>query len=685
MAQDRYVYTSFTTGEVTPEFYGRFHDEKFAAGAAKLRNFIALPHGPVKNRPGFEFVAESKDSSVRERLIPFSYSTSQTMAIVMGPGYFRFYTDGAELVDDDGNSYEVTNSYAQGDLFEITYVQSADVMTFCHRSYPPMELRRYGALDWRFTQISFAAPIAAPTGVSASASYDTTSTSTTYAYSYVVTAINSAGDESVASSVVTVQGNLYTNNAHNTVSWNPVDGAVKYKVYKKYSGVYGYIGVTVDTSFQDDLITPNAAKVPPEYDIDLAKEGEYPGAVTYFEQRRCFAGSSNSPQTLWMTETGTESSMRMGIVTQDTDAIEVRVATREANVIRHLAPLSNLVLLTSSAEMLCQSSGGVITQTNINIKPQAYVGASGVQPVIINNVMLYVAARGNHVRELGYQWQANGIVTSDVSLRAPHLFDGKIIVDMAFSRSPYPVCWCVTNEGTLLGMTYIPEESIGGWHVHETDGKIVSCCVVTENNDDRLYVLVEREINGKTKRYVERMQNMLFDKKEDAFFVDSGLTGEFDKPVTIISGLDHLEGKTVSVLGDGAVFPQQVVENGTITLDQPVGKVTVGLPYRSLLQTLPPFFQVDGGYGTGRTKNIINAWVRVYESSGIFAGPSEDRLVEYKQRKTESPGSAPEPVSDEINIRPFSTWDSNGQVFVVQDDPLPLTVISITTEVSIGG
>ena len=72
MAQDRYVYTSFTTGEVTPEFYGRFHDEKFAAGAAKLRNFIALPHGPVKNRPGFEFVAESKDSSVRERLIPFS-------------------------------------------------------------------------------------------------------------------------------------------------------------------------------------------------------------------------------------------------------------------------------------------------------------------------------------------------------------------------------------------------------------------------------------------------------------------------------------------------------------------------------------------------------------------------------------------------------------------------------------
>ena len=60
MAQDRYVYTSFTTGEVTPEFYGRFHDEKFAAGAAKLRNFIALPHGPVKNRPGFEFVAVSK-------------------------------------------------------------------------------------------------------------------------------------------------------------------------------------------------------------------------------------------------------------------------------------------------------------------------------------------------------------------------------------------------------------------------------------------------------------------------------------------------------------------------------------------------------------------------------------------------------------------------------------------------
>ena len=135
-----------------------------------------------------------------------------------------------------------------------------------------------------------------------------------------------------------------------------------------------------------------------------------------------------------MTKTGTESNMSMPIVTADDDAIEIRVATRDANTILHLVPLSSLVLLTSSAEMICTSnSSSAISQKNIMVKPQAYVGASDVQPAIVNNIMLYVAARGNHVRELGYNYTANGFITGDLSLRAPHLFDGKKIVDMAFS------------------------------------------------------------------------------------------------------------------------------------------------------------------------------------------------------------------------------------------------------------
>lgn len=686
MASIRHFYGAFTGGEVTEEFFARLNDDKFTTGVAKMRNFIALPHGPARNRAGFEYVNEVKTSANKTRLIRFSYSTTQTMVIELGAGYFRFHTDGATLVDESGNVYEVANTYKQADLFSIKYVQSNDVLTLVHPSYPPKELRRYGALDWRFVSISFKSPISAPSAPTVTPYYGSSSTS--YSYSYVVTAINSDDWESVASGSTTVSGNLYATGGYNKISWSKVTGAVKYKVYKKSQGVFGYIGSTTDLTLTDDLITANVSKVPPEYDVSFSSANNYPAAVTYYEQRRVFANTNNYPQTIWMTKTGTESNMSMPIVTADDDAIEVRAATRDANTILHLVPLSSLVMLTSSTELLCSgASSGAITQSNIQIKPQAYVGASGVQPLIVNNIMLYVSARGNHVRELGYNWQANGMVTGDLSLRAPHLFDGKKIVDMAFSASPYPIAWFVMESGELVGFTYIPEESIGGWHVHTTDGNFKSCCVVTEDNDDRLYCIVERTVNGQTKQYIERMSDMLVNNLEDSFFVDSGATVEAPEGETYtqITGIDWLEGKTVSILADGAVMPQQTVTNGTINWGVGASKITFGLPYTSTLKTLPVVEGIDHGYATGRAKNINKAWMRVYRSSGIWAGSDESLLVEYKQRRDETPSKPPEWRSQEIEIRTRGQWTDGGQIVIQQTDPLPLTVVSITTEVSIGG
>jgi len=602
------------------------------------------------------------------------------MVIELGAGYFRFHTDGATLVDGGGNPYEVANPYSASALFDIDYVQSGDVLTLVHPDYAPRELRRYGVLDWRLQQITFRPSITAPTGVTATAHSEDTNRS----YTYVVTAVD-GNDESVQSASATVQGNLANTGAYNTITWNAVTGADKYKVYKKSSGVFGYIGVTDGTTFTDDLITPNISKVPPEYEISFNTAGNYPRAVTYYEQRRVFAGTKNQPQTIWMTKTGTESNMSIPIVTSDDDAIEVTVATRDANTILQVVPLSSLIALTSSTELVISGSQAGITQSNISIKPQSYVGASNVKAQVANNIMLYVAGRGNHVRELGYSWQANGMVTGDLSLRAPHLFDGKRIVDMALSTSPYQILWCVVDSGELLGFTYIPEESIGAWHVHTTDGKFKSCCVVTEDNDDRLYVIVERTVNNQTVEYVECMSDMLVTDLADAFFVDSGLSYEGSTAVSSLSGLSHLNGRTVSILADGAVMNKQVVSNGQITLEQPAKKIHVGLPITSRLVTLPTLGSFESGYGTGRPMAVNKVWMRVYHSSGVFAGQYGDRLTEHRQRTTEQPGSPPEWKDDEIEVTPRSSWKKGAQVEIRQEAPLPLTVVSITTEVSIGG
>ena len=111
---------SFSAGELTPELFGRVDLAKRQEGLALCRNFITLPHGPAVNRPGTEYIRAVKNSANPTRLIPFSYSNTQTFAIELGAGYFRFHTNGATLLDPGtGLPYEVVNSYAAADLFDI--------------------------------------------------------------------------------------------------------------------------------------------------------------------------------------------------------------------------------------------------------------------------------------------------------------------------------------------------------------------------------------------------------------------------------------------------------------------------------------------------------------------------------------------------------------------------------------
>lgn len=684
MSNIRILNRSFAGGEISPEMFGRIDDVKFATGTALMRNFIALPHGPAANRPGFQFVREVKDSSKKVRLIPFTFSATQTFAIEMGAGYFRFHTQGGTVLSA-GVPYEVSNPFTESELFDVHYVQSADVVTLVHPNHAPMELRRLGTTNWQLITISFGPTLSAPTGVAVAAAG--APSSGLIQYRYVVTAVvDTPYNESVASSQATVNNNLYTTGATNTISWAAVSGANRYNVYKYSGGVFGYIGQSTGLNVVDDNISADISKTPPIYDVQFNAAGDYPAAVTYFEQRRVFAGTINKPQNIWMTRSGTESNMSYSLPVRDDDRISVRVAAREANTIAHAIPLGNLVFLTSSAEWRVTSiNTDAITPTSISVRPQSYIGSNQAQPLLVNNNLIYAAARGGHVREMAYNDNAGGYITGDLSLRAPHLFDNLDIKDMTYVKAPQPICWFVSSNGKLLGLTYVPEQQVGAWHQHDTlNGLFESCTSVAEGTEDVLYVVVKRTINGATKRYVERMASRQFTAQKDAVFVDSSLTYS-GAEVSSISGLSHLEGQIVNILADGAVHPQRVVTSGAIELDNPASTVQIGLPITADTQTLPMAATIDSGYGQGRAKNINKVWLRVYRSSGIFAGPSADKLTEAKQRTTENYGSPPSLKSDEIEIMITPTWAQGGQVFIRQTDPLPLTLVSMTMEVAVGG
>lgn len=480
-----------------------------------------------------------------------------------------------------------------------------------------------------------------------------------------------------------VRNDLLTTGNKNGISWTAVAGAVRYNVYKESNGIYGYIGQTDRTVFVDDNIAPDLGKTPQESYTPFSGYGNYPAAVAYWEQRRVFAGTENQSQNVWMTRTGTESNLSYSIPSRDDDGIGFRIASRENNAIRHIVPIGDLMLMTNAAEWRV-STDGAVTPTSISVRPQSYVGCGYAQPLVVNNVMVYAEGRGGHVRELAYSRESQGYLSGDLSIRSPHLFDNKVIVDAAYARAPFPICWFVNDEGALLGLTYIPEQQVYAWHRHDTAlGAFESVCCVPEGGEDAVYVLVKRTIDGGDVRYIERMAGRFYGTLEDAFFVDCGLTYS-GAATNTVSGLDHLEGCTVSVLANGAVQPQQVVTGGSITIPVSATKIHVGLPVTADIKTLPPTIQVEA-YGQARQKNINKVWLRLYRSSGIFVGPNENSLTELKQRTNEPYGMPPVLVSEEVGIPVMPSWGADAQILVRHEDPIPLTLVSISMEVVFGG
>lgn len=867
---------AFNGGEVSPSMFARIDDGKYQTGMALCKNFLIEPQGPIVMRPGFKYVNHTKHAGKKARLIPFNFSISQTMVLELGERYVRFHTQGQTVLGNNGQPYEIETPYIEADLFDIHYVQSADVMTLVHPNYPPKELRRYGATDWRLVDIKFGSSLSAPTGLSASQTINKDVTNPTdYKRTYAVTALLADGtEESVRSSSVTIDCNPYGDGSYNTIRWNAVVGAGLYRVYRDQGGVWAYVGQTDTTQIIDENITPDASITPPHYDdafysskgitsvrvnnggsgyeptkyitdfvnvceydwgdgykqqstglpvniqskanltweiedpnghgsgadirlitgetyaatggpasggltacvtgIEIRSRGigydnpklvikchnrnwqlatlyrfplttshdvpkiavtdstgygadlvpviengrvvsvtirsgghnysspnlsvvsstgsgaslsanvgqapDYPGAVSYFEQRRWFGGTQNRPNNLWATRPGTEADMSFSLPSQSDDRIAVRVAAREANRILHIVPLAQLMLMTGAAEWrVSPLNSDAITPESMSVRPQSYVGASNVQPLVVGSSMIYGAGRGGHLRELGYNYEAGGYISGDVCLRAPHLFDNLTIVDLAYSKAPSPVVWAVSSSGKMVAMAYVPEQQVGGFSTIETKGSIESACVVAEGDEDIVYVEVMRTVNGQAVRFVERMNERQYTDLKECVYVDCAGTyrGEAKKEIT---GLTWLEGETVSILADGAVEPQQVVKDGKITLTYPAEIVHVGLPFIADMKTLPAAMALqDGSYGSGHKKNVREVFFRVVNSSGTQAGPSFDKLSEYPSRSTEFAGNVPEPITDEIGFQIQPQWSQSGQVCVRQKYPLPLRIVSMTT------
>jgi hypothetical protein len=261
----------------------------------------------MSTRPGFEFVY-AVPGDLLTRLIPFQFNTEQTYQLLFSAGKMRVVMDGGIVLEPDvvinniTSGGEVTTAtahgYSDGDevffsltgtdldyspriisgvtsstflvggttssttgtcavvpvitipftesqLFEITFTQSADVMTLAHPAHPPQEVRRTAHYAWTVSPLNFASSLTPPANITLSNVGSTPSTGAK-AYRYVITTANDSGDESVGSAVAAIWSPLPQGATRGVqMNWDNNSGATYYNVYKErshMSGTFGFVG-----------------------------------------------------------------------------------------------------------------------------------------------------------------------------------------------------------------------------------------------------------------------------------------------------------------------------------------------------------------------------------------------------------------------------------------------------------
>lgn len=678
------IQTNFTGGEWSPPMYGRVDLPKYYNACRRFRNMVAKVQGPAYRRGGTKFVAELKTMSAVGHLIPFEFSTTQAYVLEFENNVFRIFKDNGIVESSPGVPVEVTTTYLTADLPTIQWAQSADIIYLVHASYPPRKVTRTSHVAWTITTIDFQDGPYLPVNTTA----------------VTLTLSGTSGSVNVTASAITA--------INGGVGWLTTDVGRLIR-WKDPANNWTWLEITARTSATVAVATVMGAAASAGTATINWRLGSwsdttgYPTCVTFFQDRLCFGGEPS--QAVDMSCTGDYENFRpsnpAGTVAAD-DAIQFTLNANDVNVIRWLADdEKGLIVGTVGGEWLVRASsqGEALTPDNVQATRSTTFGSAAVQPLRVDTATLFVQRAGFKLHENAYVFEADGFRSPNMTLFAEEITRSTSggLTRLAYQQEPDRIVWAVRGDGRLVSMTYEREQEVIGWSLHTIGGvsdangtpaKVESIAVIpsTDGSRDELWLIVQRRINGATKRYVEYMKAALtdLDEQEDAFYVDSGLTYD-STPATLISGLDHLEGQTVTILADGASHPTKVVVSGDITLERSASVVHIGLPYTSILETMNLEAGAADGTAQGKTKRSDHVVFRFYRTLGGSAGPDDDHLDEIPNITFRAPstpmGSPPDLFTGDAEMAWPAGYEKDGRVVYQTADPFPAMVQAIMPRV----
>jgi hypothetical protein len=710
------VQSNFTAGEVSPKCYGRTDVARYQNGAKTLRNCLVQIHGGAMRRWGTLFVASTKDSAKRSRLIPFVFSVTQAFMLEFGDGYVRFYEAGGGQILAGGVPYEIASPYTEDMLADLDFTQGADTMFIFHPNVMPNTLKRISASVWSMQNAPFTTlpvdEIGFRPASTATLSGPTVGTGRTIATTPAAWLAGDVGRRVVhegGTAVITGFTNTGLVTADVTSafwatvmlpgSWqlldspqttltpsakDPVGTSITLTAsadsfrgnevgwfIKINGGLVKITGVTNATTVTGIIraeLTSIVASPPNAWSLEgpvwNAADG-YPSTGGLYEQRLMLAGSPGFPQSVWGSKSGLYFDFTMGDV--DDDALAYKIpSTGQINKVVRMASTDTLIPLTYGAEFTIE--GGIekpLTPSNVRAKLRSTRGCSTVKPIQIGAETVFVQRAGRKVRSISYNSDTGQYGVPDLTVLAEHITQSGV-VDMAYQQEPGSLLWCVLANGKIAVCTKDTDESVIAWSSQDTDGFYESVACIPRATGDELWVIVRRTINGETKRYVERF--------DESLLTDCAIVGTSDPEADTWSGLDHLEGKTVVAKEGNTVIGRYVVAGGEITMARAAASVEIGLDYTTEVTPLRPEIQSGDGSSTGNNMRTHEVALLFKDTIGCKVNGSVVPFRRFDQDALDS--SATEFAGfGRIGLTDWKRGESS--ITITQEEPLPFHLLAI--------
>jgi len=425
----------------------------------------------------------------------------------------------------------------------------------------------------------------------------------------------------------------------------------------------------------------------------------WPELVSFHQQRLVYGNNLLKPTTVWMSKSGdfyNFLSSGDSPIPPD-DPIAVPLASGTQNKLNWMQSSKAFQIGTLGDEWtVTGSTTNAIAPTNVLALRQTNNGSDRLHPLMVGLTTLFVERHGRTVNEFVYDLSYDSYKNSDISILAPHLTELYGITDWSYQQTPNGIVWCIREDGDMIGLTYQRQHKVVGWHHHHTDGEYLKTATIPGNiREDIVFVLVHRVIDDVDKYYMERFSPQFYsDKAIDGRFMDSWITNlpgnasTLKQTGTILSGLDHLEGKEISLLADGTVHPPRTVENGQVTLNNTYTEVLAGLPYVSELRPNLADVPSEGGTSIGRMQRTTHVDIQFHNTLGGFIGKTDsedgDSEEEIIYRVPGDPTGSAVPMFSGIKHLTFmGGFDREVEYFIRQKQPLPMTVVSVVDSVEV--